>query len=122
MSELVFPPGVLPIALGLQALAGVLIGLRLLSGPSMLDRAVAVDALTLLAVAVIATVALATGEAVLFDVAVVLAVVSVFGTLALALLFRASGLPAAAGASRGRDDHARAEARDSAADGRTVDD
>jgi multicomponent Na+:H+ antiporter subunit F len=79
---------VLPLAAALLALSGLLIVYRLLRGPSRPDRAVAIDALTLLAVAAMALSALFSAQAALVDVAVLLALVSFLGTAAFAFLFR----------------------------------
>ncbi|WP_339462786.1 monovalent cation/H+ antiporter complex subunit F [Pseudomonas sp. EA_105y_Pfl2_R69] len=79
---------VLPLAAALLALSGLLIVYRLLRGPSRPDRAVAIDALTLLAVAATALSALFSAQAALVDVAVLLALVSFLGTAAFAFLFR----------------------------------
>jgi multicomponent Na+:H+ antiporter subunit F len=84
---------VLPLAAALLALSGLLILYRLLRGPSPPDRAVAIDALTLLAVAAIALSALFSAQAALVDVAVLLALVSFLGTAAFAFLFRAAPKP-----------------------------
>ncbi len=82
---------VLPLAVVLLAISAALILLRLLLGPTGPDRVVAIDALTLLGVAAVALGAMMTAQAVFLDVAVVLALVSFFGTVAFALLFRATG-------------------------------
>jgi multicomponent Na+:H+ antiporter subunit F len=79
---------VMPLAAALLALSGLLIVYRLLRGPSRPDRAVAIDALTLLAVAAMALAALFSAQAALVDVAVLLALVSFLGTAAFAFLFR----------------------------------
>lgn len=79
---------VLPLVVALIAASAGLVLLRLLRGPTGADRVVAIDALTLLGVAAIATVSLMTGQAVFLDVAVVLALVSFLGTVGFALLFR----------------------------------
>ncbi|MVW75250.1 monovalent cation/H+ antiporter complex subunit F [Pseudomonas xionganensis] len=78
---------VLPLAAILLALSGLIIIYRLLRGPSRPDRAVAIDALTLLAVAAMALTCLIGGQAVFLDVAVLLALVSFLGTAAFAFLF-----------------------------------
>lgn len=78
---------VLPLAAVLLALSGLIILYRLLRGPSRPDRAVAIDALTLLAVAAMALLCLMRGEALFIDVAVLLALVSFLGTAAFAFLF-----------------------------------
>ncbi|WP_061243027.1 monovalent cation/H+ antiporter complex subunit F [Ectopseudomonas composti] len=78
---------VLPLAATLLALSGLITLYRLLRGPSRPDRAVAIDALTLLAVAAMALLCLIRGEALFLDVAVLLALVSFLGTAAFAFLF-----------------------------------
>lgn len=84
---------VLPVAVVLLAVSAILILLRLLKGPTGPDRVVAIDALTLLGVAAVALAAMLTRQAVLLDVAVVLALVTFLGTVAFALLFRAEDNP-----------------------------
>lgn len=78
---------VLPLAATLLALSGLMILYRLLRGPRRPDRAVAIDALTLLAVAALALGYLFSAQAVVLDVAVLLCLVSFIGTAAFALLF-----------------------------------
>ena len=72
--------GVLPIL----AIAMILALVRLLIGPSMPDRVVALDLMTSLGIGTIATYAIATEQAALLDVAIVLALVSFLGTVAFA--------------------------------------
>lgn len=79
---------VLPLAGGLLLISTLVIMWRLLAGPSRPDRAVAIDALTMIGVAGVALLALMSEQAVLLDVAIVLAVVSFLGSVAFALLFR----------------------------------
>lgn len=79
---------VLPVAVALLAVSGLLILLRLLKGPTGPDRVVAIDALTLLGVAAVALGAMLSEQTVFLDVAVVLALVTFLGTVAFALLFR----------------------------------
>lgn len=79
---------VLPLAGGMLVVSTVLIMWRLLVGPSRPDRAVAVDALTMLGVAGVSVLALMSEQAVLLDVAIVLAMVSFLGSVAFALLFK----------------------------------
>lgn len=79
---------VLPLVVVLLVVSGALVLLRLLRGPTGADRVVAIDALTLLGVAAIATVSALTAQSVFLDVAVLLALVSFLGTVAFALLFR----------------------------------
>lgn len=78
---------VLPLAGGMLVISTLLIMWRLLVGPSRPDRAVAVDALTMIGVAGVAVLALMSEQAVLLDVAIVLAIVSFLGSVAFALLF-----------------------------------
>ncbi|WP_349569702.1 monovalent cation/H+ antiporter complex subunit F [Azotobacter salinestris] len=86
--ELAGATWVLPTAALLLAMSALLILYRLLRGPSRPDRAVAIDALTLVAVAAMALAALSRAQAVLLDVAVLLALMSFIGTAAFAFLFR----------------------------------
>ena len=72
--------GILP-ALGLAAL---LTTIRIVRGPTLADRAVALDLLTILAVAFVAAIAVGTEQSVLLDIAFVVALVSFLGTVAFA--------------------------------------
>lgn len=80
--------GVLSWALVFTALmltaAVLLASIRLLRGPSVPDRVVALDLLTVLVVAVVAIYNIATEQAVLFDAAIVLALLAFLGTVAFA--------------------------------------
>jgi multicomponent Na+:H+ antiporter subunit F len=58
--------------------------LRLVRGPTLPDRVVALDLITVLAVAIIALYAIATHERILLDTAIVLALVAFLGTVAFA--------------------------------------
>ena len=82
---------VLPLTFALLALGATLILLRLVSGPRAPDRVVAIDALSMIAIAAIALLALATAQPMLLDAAVVLSLVSFLGTTAFILLFRRRG-------------------------------
>jgi multicomponent Na+:H+ antiporter subunit F len=57
---------------------------RLLRGPRMPDRIVALDLMVTLGIGIIATYAIATDQAALLDVALVLALISFLGTIAFA--------------------------------------
>lgn len=72
--------GVLPIL----GIAMILALVRLLLGPSLPDRVVALDLMTSLGIGTIATYAIATEQAALLDVAIILALVSFLGTVAFA--------------------------------------
>ncbi len=91
MSEIAGAAWVLPLTFALQGMGAVLVLVRLVRGPHATDRVVAIDALTLLGIGVIALLALSTGEAMLLDAAVVLALVSFLGTTAFILMFRRRG-------------------------------
>ena len=82
---------VLPLTFALQGISAALILARLVRGPRAVDRVrhhlLAVD----VQIAAIALFALATGEPMLLDAAVVLALMSFLGTAAFILLFRRRG-------------------------------
>jgi multicomponent Na+:H+ antiporter subunit F len=102
--ELAAASFVLPLALALLALAAMLVLVRLLKGPTGADRVVAIDALTLIGVAVVSIAALMTRQGVVLDVALVLALVTFPGTVAFALLFRKHDTPCDnAGVAPGND-------------------
>ena len=82
---------VLPLTFALLALGAGLILLRLVRGPRAPDRVVAIDALTMIAIGVIALLALSAAQPMLLDAAVVLALVSFLGTTAFILMFRRRG-------------------------------
>ena len=82
---------VLPLTFAALGLSAALVLLRLIRGPRAVDRVVAIDALTMIAIATIALFALATTEPMLLDAAVVLALMSFLGTAAFILLFRRRG-------------------------------
>lgn len=72
--------GVLPILV----IAMVPAFIRLVRGPSLPDRVIALDLLITIGVGIIAVYAIAMGQAVFLDVAVVLALTSFLGTVAFA--------------------------------------
>lgn len=90
-AELYGASWVLPLAGGILVLSVLILVLRLLVGPNRPDRAVAVDAMTMVGVAGVAILALYRGNAELLDVAIVLAIVSFLSSVAFALLFSAGG-------------------------------
>lgn len=69
-------------------IALVLAMVRLLRGPSVADRVVALDLVTTIAIALVATGALWAGSVVMLDVAVIVALVAFLGTVALAYYIR----------------------------------
>jgi multicomponent Na+:H+ antiporter subunit F len=72
------------IAMSLLGAATVLVAVRLALGPTLADRALALDLLGFLAVAFAAVFVLRTGETALFDPAMALALVAFLATVALA--------------------------------------
>ena len=72
------------ISLSMMAVAIVLAAVRLIRGPSLPDRVVALDLISILAAGATAIYAIASGQAVFLDVATILALVSFLGTVAFA--------------------------------------
>lgn len=72
------------VALPLLVLAVLLAVVRLVRGPSVPDRAVALDLIATLVMGIMGIYAIATDEAVLLDLVVVLALLSFMGTVAFA--------------------------------------
>jgi multicomponent Na+:H+ antiporter subunit F len=75
MTYIVFP---------MLAIALVLAFARLVKGPSIADRVVALDMITTMGVVIIAAYALTTTQATFLDIAVLVAVLSFLGTVAFA--------------------------------------
>ena len=72
------------VALAMLALAATLAFVRMLRGPTVPDRVVALDLIGVLIVCVIVAVAATTGQQAFLDVAIVIALVSFVGTVAYA--------------------------------------
>jgi multicomponent Na+:H+ antiporter subunit F len=72
--------GVLPVL----ALAVGLLFIRLVRGPSLPDRVVALDQMATLGIGIIAAYAIVTGRAAFLDVAIAMALISFLGTVAFA--------------------------------------
>jgi multicomponent Na+:H+ antiporter subunit F len=72
------------VSLSMMAIAIVLAALRLIRGPSLPDRVVALDLISILAAGTTAIYAIAAGQAVFLDVATILALISFLGTVAFA--------------------------------------
>jgi multicomponent Na+:H+ antiporter subunit F len=72
------------LALPLLAITVLLAFARLVRGPNLADRVVALDLIATLAIGIIAVYAIAVKQSVLLDVALVLALVSFLGTVAFA--------------------------------------
>jgi multicomponent Na+:H+ antiporter subunit F len=79
------------VLLTVLALPLVMAFARLLRGPSLPDRVVALDLIMTIGVAVIAVYAVATRQAVFLDVAIVVALVSFLGTVAFARYIEKGG-------------------------------
>jgi multicomponent Na+:H+ antiporter subunit F len=72
------------IALSMMSIAIVLAVVRLIRGPSLPDRVVALDLISILVAGSTAIYAIETQQAVFLDVAIVLALISFLGTVAFA--------------------------------------
>lgn len=81
------------VALGLLALAMVLTVIRLIRGPNLGDRIMALDLMTVLATGFIVAIAVRSGFSLYVDIAIALALVGFLSTVALAryLMSRAAG-------------------------------
>ena len=86
-------------ALLLLSLAMLLTAIRIVIGPTLADRVLALDSLTVIAMSIIGTVVIQTGFTVYLDIAIALALVGFLATVAFAryILARAAraekGLP-----------------------------
>jgi multicomponent Na+:H+ antiporter subunit F len=79
------------IALVMLSVALLLAFIRLARGPSLPDRVIALDLISVLAAAIAATYAIAAAQAVFLDVAIVLALISFVGTVAFARFIERQG-------------------------------
>lgn len=79
MAELLFSIAVL-----IALLAVVMLLARLLIGPTVADRAVALDSMTIISISIIVYVAHITGRFIYMDVAIVYALISFLGIVVLA--------------------------------------
>jgi multicomponent Na+:H+ antiporter subunit F len=77
-------PSVTQIISGLLVLAMFLSFIRLVRGPSLPDRVVALDLITVQIAAMLAVETIATGQSVFLDAAIVLALIAFLGTVAFA--------------------------------------
>lgn len=75
---------VIPLVAGMMVVSLFLAFFRLIRGPSLPDRVVALDLTALIVVAIIALYEIWTDEPVLLDAAIVLALVTFLGTVAFA--------------------------------------
>jgi len=72
------------VSVGIAFLAMILLFIRLIVGPTVIDRGIALDTLTIISVALIAYIAVFTGRVIYLDVAMVYALLSFLGVVALA--------------------------------------
>ena len=79
------------VALGLLALALILTFVRLLRGPSLSDRVVALDMFSIMAMGLIALRVIATGQALYLEIAIALGLVAFLATVFFARLIEARG-------------------------------
>lgn len=75
------------------ALGLLIVCVRLARGPSLADRVVALDLVAYLVIAFVAVHAFATGQHVMLDAAIVLALVAFVGTVAFARYVERQGAP-----------------------------
>lgn len=73
----------LPLAIGMVLLAMALTVFRLLRGPGLADRILALDTLGINAIALVVLVGIALGSAAYFEAALILAMMGFVGTVAL---------------------------------------
>lgn len=83
--------------MGVLSVAILLALYRVLRGPSLPDRVIAIDLLTTLAVGIIALYAIVTGQKFFLSAGIALALLAFLGTVALALYIRRGDRPADAG-------------------------
>jgi multicomponent Na+:H+ antiporter subunit F len=86
-------PDVALAMMALLSLAMLFSLFRVLRGPSLPDRVIAIDLLTTLAVGIIALYAIVTGQAIFLSAGISLALLAFLGTVALALYIRRGGPP-----------------------------
>jgi multicomponent Na+:H+ antiporter subunit F len=79
------------IALAMLSVALLLAFVRLARGPSLPDRVIALDLISILAAGITATYAIVAGQAVFLDAAIVLALISFLGTVAFARYIEKQG-------------------------------
>jgi len=84
LSAVTFLEGAVTLALAMAGVALFLAFVRLIRGPSLPDRVVALDLVATLVVGIIATYDIATVQPVLLDTATVVALVAFLGTVAFA--------------------------------------
>ncbi len=81
------------IAVGIFLLAGILAGIRLVIGPSLVDRVISLDAALVALMGAIGTRVAETGDTLYIGVLVVIAIVAFTATVALSRFIETSGRP-----------------------------
>lgn len=81
------------IAVGIFLLAGILAGIRLVIGPSLVDRVISLDAALVALMGAIGTRVAETGNTLYIGVLVVIAIVAFTATVALSRFVETSGRP-----------------------------
>lgn len=85
--------GVGSLVMAVLFLATLIAMVRVIKGPSLPDRVIAIDLITTLAVGIIAVYTIKTGNPVYLTAAIALALLAFLGTVALALYIRRGGPP-----------------------------
>ena len=81
------------IAVGIFLVAGILAGIRLVRGPSLVDRVIALDVALVALMGAIATRVAETGNTLYIGVLVVIAIVAFTATVALSRFIETAGRP-----------------------------
>ena len=84
---------VIPVALGLLSLSMLLALLRVILGPTLPDRVVALDLMASLAMGFITLYAVMSNQTIYLDVAIVLALIAFLGTVAFAYFIEKREVP-----------------------------
>jgi len=75
---------ILLVAVGITLLAAILASIRLVIGKTVVDRTIAMDVLTIITISLLAYIAVHAGRIIYLDVAMVYALISFVGVIALA--------------------------------------
>jgi len=82
---------ILIVAGGIMSMTFVLIVVRIIIGPNLANRVIAMDCLSVVAIGIIVTFSILTRQKVYIDVAIILALVSFLGTVAFAYYLQRKG-------------------------------
>jgi multicomponent Na+:H+ antiporter subunit F len=89
MSNFEFLEIAITVSFVLLSLAGIATVTRLVRGPTLHDRIVALDVMSAIVVGIVGTVAIEGGESALVDVSLVVALVAFLGTVAFSIFLEA---------------------------------